>query len=63
MFSAEKGNFYSCMERSYVRMISTISQTLETDKMNRKSGEMIWKPENIMDYNMYMNGVDLADII
>lgn len=34
---------------------------IQTQKINRKTGDLIQKPESILEYNMYMKGVDLAD--
>lgn len=44
-------------------MISTIHQArmIQTQKINRKTGDLIQKPETILEYNKYMKGVDLAD--
>lgn len=50
-------------DKRVVRMISTIHQArmIQTQKINRKTGDLIQKPETILEYNKYMKGVDLAD--
>ncbi|MGL5707887.1 MAG: transposase [Aeromonas sp.] len=46
-----------------VRMISSIhnADLIDTGKKDRKTGNTIFKPKCIMDYNQFMKGVDRAD--
>jgi hypothetical protein len=52
-----------CKDKRSVRMISTIhdSKQINTEKTDRKTSEEINKPNCIVQYNKYLNGVDCAD--
>lgn len=48
------------------RVVTTISsknsaQMAPSNKTNRITGEVVMKPESVLDYNKYMSGVDKAD--